>query len=131
MVEQVTHTMMDSGLLIDAAVHLADQGVPLLPPRPPLSSLPPPPLLAQPSFHAARTSLQPTNPSIPTILGLTPSLHHMNLTIIWAQGPAQPLSSMVRRLLSHGGGGRNWIPGQCGVNPVSYWSDGTSWLLIG
>ena len=53
MVEQVRHTMMDPGLLIDAAVHLADQGVPLLPPRPPLPSLPPPPLLAQPGFHAA------------------------------------------------------------------------------
>ena len=91
MVEQVRHTM-DAALLIDAAVHLADQGVPLLPPRPPLPSLPPPPLLAQPSFHAARTSLQPTNrASIPTILPLTPSLHHNNLTIIWSPDYVLPL----------------------------------------
>ena len=134
MVEQVRHPMMMSALLVDAAsVHLADQGVPLLPSRPPLPSLPPPPLLAQPGFHAARTSLQPSNrASIPTILGLTPSLHHTDLTIIWAQGPTQPLSSMVPRLLSHsGGGGRNWIPGQCGVNPASYWSNLPTWLLIG
>ena len=131
MVEQIRHPVM-AALLIDAAVHLADQGVPLLPPRPPLPSLPPPPLLAQPGFHAARTSLQGTNrASIPRILGLTPSLHHNDLTIIWAQGPTQPLSSMVPRLLSHGGGGRNWIPGQCGVNLVSYWSDGLSCFLIG
>ena len=87
MVEQVRHTMVDPGLLIDAAVHLADQGVPLLPPRPPLPSLPPPPLLAQPSLHAARTSLQATN----TILGLTPSLHHTDLTIIWSPDYVLPL----------------------------------------
>ena len=92
MVEQVGHTMVDSGLLIDAAVHLADQGVPLLPPRPPLPSLPPPPLLAQPSLHAARTSLQATNrASIPSILGFTPSLHHTDLTIIWAPDYVLPL----------------------------------------
>ena len=126
-VEQVRHPVVALALLIDAPVHLVDQGVPLLPPRPPLPSLPPPPLLAQPSLHAARTSLQGTD----SILGLTPSLHHTDLTIIWAQGPTQPLSSMVPRLLSHGGGGRNWIPGQCGVNPVSYWSNATSCFLIG
>ena len=74
------------GLLIDAAVHLADQGVPLLPPRPPLPPLPPPPLLAQSSFHAARTSLQTTN-----ILGLTPSLHYIDLTIIWSTDYVLPL----------------------------------------
>ena len=86
MVEQVGHPVM-AALLIDAPVHLADQGVPLLPPRPPLPSLPPPPLLAQPSLHAARTSLQATN----SILGLTPSLHHTDLTIIWSPDYVLPL----------------------------------------
>ena len=132
MVEQVRHTM-DAALLIDAAVHLADQGVPLLPPRPPLPSLPPPPLLAQPSFHAARTSLQPTNrASIPTILGLTPSLHHNNLTIIWAENQHN-LSGQWSHVYCHtvveeGTG----LPGSAAkVNLVSYWSDATNCALIG
>ena len=86
-VEQVRHPVVALALLIDATVHLVDQGVPLLPPRPPLPSLPPPPLLAQPSLHAARTSLQATN----TILGLTPSLHHTDLTIIWSPDYVLPL----------------------------------------
>ena len=91
MVEQVGHPVM-AALLIDAPVHLADQGVPLLPPRPPLPSLPPPPLLAQPGFHAAGPPLQGANrTSIPSILGFTPSLHHTDLTIIWAPDYVLPL----------------------------------------
>ena len=128
-VEQVGH--VDTSLLIDApTVHLADQRVPLLPPCPPLPPLSPPPLLAETSFHAARATLQCPKGSIPSVR-LTPSFHHTDHTIIGTQGPTQPLSSMVPRLLSHGGGGRNWIPGRCGVNLVSYWSDATSSFLIG
>ena len=100
-VEQVGH--VDTSLLIDApTVHLADQRVPVLPPCPPLPPLSPPPLLAETSFHAARATLQCPKGSIPS-LGLTPSFHHTDHTIIGTQGPTQPLSSMVPRLLSHGG----------------------------
>ena len=134
-VEEVGH-MVDPLVVDAAAVHLADHGVPLLPPCPSLPPLSPPSLLAQPSFQAAGTALQGSGGgSSPNNLGFTPSLH---ITLISRssgqkrnEGDAQPPLPMVPGLLSHGGGGRNWIPGQCGVNPVSYWSNGTSSLLIG
>ena len=86
-VEQVGH--VDTSLLIDApTVHLADQRVPVLPPCPPLPPLSPPPLLAETSFHAAGTTLQCPEGSIPS-LGLTPSFHP--LTIIWLPDYVLPL----------------------------------------
>ena len=126
--EQVGH--VDTSLLIDApTVHLADQRVPVLPPCPPLPPLSPPPLLAETSFHAAGTTLQCPEGSIPS-LGLTPSFHHTDHTIIGTQGPTQPLSSMVPRLLSHGGG-KELDSGRCGENPVSHWSIRSTRLRIG
>ena len=70
-----------------------------------------------PGFRRGLQSQQPGIHSLPP--------YHFDLKIIWAKknkGDAQPPLSMVPGLLSHGGGGRNWIPGQCGVNLASYWS---------
>ena len=135
-VEEVGH-MVDPLVVDAAAVHLADQGVPLLPPCPSLPPLSPPSLLAQPSFQAAGTTLQGSGGgSSPNNLGFTPSLH---ITLISRsselkkekEGDAQPPLPMVPGLLSHGGGGRNWIPGQCGVNLASYWSSTKICSIIG
>ena len=73
--EEVGH-MVDPLVVDAAAVHLAYQGVPLLPSCPSLPPLSPPSLLAQPSFQAAGTTLQGSGGgSSPNNLGFTPSLH--------------------------------------------------------